>query len=159
MSGYRPRPYLTADVGPMACLVLRRQFGAAIEQHAQGLASSSDERNREAAAELRDALDRMREAELAWRSRQSEDGASGSVVGTSELAAVPLGAECGSPLPMEDSSERTARQVASECRVSASYVRRLCRKGTTLRGRLVGGVWFIEAASVAQFKAKRRPVA
>ncbi|WP_369292733.1 helix-turn-helix domain-containing protein [Nocardioides cremeus] len=52
----------------------------------------------------------------------------------------------------------SVREVAERQRVSPTYVTRLCRTGV-LSATRAGRVWLIDARSVADFEAKRRPVA
>lgn len=129
-----------------------RGLDDALEVYAGGLRAAQDPLTQEAGRQLQSALAQMRSARSEW----DRIRATGSDVGTSEPDVRGGGAVSGDAAR---GPGRKVREVAAELRVSESYVTRLCRDGTRLRGHLVGGVWFIDAASVEKYQASRRRVA
>lgn len=159
MSGYRPRPYLEAAMGPRACVVVRRLLGEdtlqRVARYAAAAEVSPDPEMRAAAVELWRWLETMRESERQFRVRQTDGGFADETAKPLEEAPDAKSASETSPM---GSPRLVVKQVADRLDCSQQYVRRLLRDGP-LVGHRQGGVWFIDEGSVSEFEARRRPVA
>lgn len=145
----------------LACVGMMRDEPAVrrLEALSRGLQASVDPMTSEAGRQLAAAVMHARAAASSWsrvRPGSSDDG-------TAEPPPPAPDATC--PRPPKDGSggpELTVREAARRLRASESYVTRLCREGTKLRGRQPsgrGGPWLIDAESVAEHEASRRRVA
>lgn len=149
---YEPRRVRPAPVEPLACMVVLRELGPQLDQLAAGLETSPLAGNQAAGRELR--------TSLVWMRQTAEDARAclmGSAGGTSEPGvAVDRAVSPAGNVAVRD---LRVREVAKQLGVSGSYVTRLCRDEGLLATKHNGRDWAIDAASVAKYKATRRPVA
>lgn len=161
MSGYRPRPYLFARMGPRAAMVVRRLWPAELVRAAElaaALMADSDPEKRAAGEELREWLESMGEAARQYVERQGDGRRDGSERGTAELVVPGPAAGSDTSLLLGPSAWLVVEEVAEALGVSTSYVKRLCRN-RRLSATKAGGTWLIDPASVREHEMRRRPVA
>jgi excisionase family DNA binding protein len=150
---YQPRPYLPAVVGPLAALVIERELGEQLMEHARRLALNPSERNQRAAEQIQAAVASMRESARQLTSRD-ESASTGSAGGTAE----PVGAAPDAGSSHLLGSGLTVRAVAERCRVSERYIRKLIAD-EVLSATKPGREWVIDPESVAEYEATARSIA
>jgi excisionase family DNA binding protein len=154
---YRGVEIRGAYLDPLACVIFMRllerpEVAPLLADLLRGLALSADAANRLAVEQVESTIAQMTSARRdLMRERDEHRGSAGGTSEPQEPAAQTVSAV---------SPPRTSRvaEVAERLELSESYVKRLCRD-RVLSATKVGREWVIDAASVDEYEAARRPVA